>query len=259
MLRILFITLIFSTHVDASWASEKASEQKLLWVTPYWQEYTNEDGTGFYNELISMVFANSDITVEQQQRPFRRALSMVARGDADMTGADEQNSKLLSAPYPVFESKEVVLVRKKDFSNAFSISDLNKKIGIWYSGYTDNLGVFPDFNFVGFAVENRRIAVEMFINANRNISYMFDNEAQLKQTLERLSISLQENELEIKTLHSSMIYMQFTRNEKGKRLAKLYGFGIEQAYCQGTLQKLYDKWQHDLPLLTIDCSALQKN
>ncbi len=54
-------------------------------VTDTWENYTNPDGTGFYLDVLREVFPASRYSLQVEYLPYKRTITMVEQGKADIT------------------------------------------------------------------------------------------------------------------------------------------------------------------------------
>ena len=72
---LLCLTLSFSCY----------SAQTVKVVSEGWPDYTNEDFTGFYFDILRQVFPAPQWQLEIQIVPYKRAIAVIANGEADVT------------------------------------------------------------------------------------------------------------------------------------------------------------------------------
>ncbi|WGW05689.1 substrate-binding periplasmic protein [Tropicibacter oceani] len=96
----------------ACWGLTARADQinTVIHATPEWTGFTNPDGSGIYNELLSEIFAAQGITVQRQTVPINRAVALVERGDADFTGGFRRDDRNF-ADVPIYETRFAAMYR----------------------------------------------------------------------------------------------------------------------------------------------------
>ncbi len=227
----------------------------IYWVSPTWHGYVSTKNGGLYTELMQLVWSNQKIRVEWQETPWKRALDMVQKGQADVTGASKASDDYYQSSYPILISQEVVLSRSGTFNDWRGAVSLRGKHGIWYAKYLDTLSPEISNHFVGTEFSDRKRALQVFLDPKRNIDFYFDNREQIELTAQELGITLDPNAYSYQLLMEVPLYMNFTKNQRGKALRDRFDLGIKTAYCSGELAKLYQHYKHVLPNKDIDCSG----
>ena len=218
---------------------------KANWVTPSWEGYVDENGKGLYFDVISAVYEPEGIQITINFRPWPRALFEVENGLADFTGADSRTSKFAQPKTPILRSPEVVFLRKAAIPSYRNIESLNKKSGVWVSGYTDNLPDQIKKHLKGKGNPSRDAAFQMVLLGRAD--YFLDNDYQLAQTMNKFAGKFDTSEFQVATVYSEDLYMCFTKSQRGQRLADIFDQRMKKLSDAGELKRIYAKWNRFSP------------
>lgn len=58
--------------------------ETLTLVADTWDGYTNQDGTGYYNEIVDIIFKPLGYTLERKNMPYSRVIHTMTTGSADI-------------------------------------------------------------------------------------------------------------------------------------------------------------------------------
>ena len=138
----MYLGPTIAERLSASWLGEcfacmsfhAVAQTSIKWGTDYWQDYTNYDGSGFYNELIHKIFPEPEYIVEVHYYPWKRSVKNVLQGNIDMTGAMHKSERLYHSERPVLIDTVVMVSRVED---ALTLDSLDNKLGAYRSGYED--------------------------------------------------------------------------------------------------------------------------
>jgi hypothetical protein len=131
-MKLLFLFILITCNQALVFAEEA---DVYLWVTPVWEGYTEEDGTGLYADLINAIAMIENIKFVKQNTPWERSLKMVSSGRAEMTGALYYSDVSNQSKYPVSESDEGILYKAEALHNIDKIDTLKKYNGVWVNGF----------------------------------------------------------------------------------------------------------------------------
>jgi hypothetical protein len=208
--RIFLFLLAFFASCSFGFTEEIS---KVRWATPEWKNYTNLDGSGFYNELISRIFEKKQIKLHQIYVPWKRALMMVERGDADMTGAaNDPNTKYTKSKYSLYKSSQSVLFKKTTIPKWHGIKSLQGLRGIRYRGYN----VWIPSYLEGREIRTRLQAAKSVI-MERDADYYFDNHHQMTATLKQVDIPIIHDEYQLEVIYTSEMKWLFHPSKEEKK------------------------------------------
>jgi polar amino acid transport system substrate-binding protein len=238
LFSLTFGLLITSALVCAS--SDQTSETELLIVTPVWKTFTEENGSGFYFDLMRLVYEPEGIAISYQITPWARSAILIQNKQADaMLGSYKQQQEVYLYPTKPIWIDHSAVAFKRDKVKWTGTSSLSGKSVGWIRGYE----------------------YDSFLDVNMNIQKLINNQQAWKMlSLDRLDfyidsitdlqIYLKENQLDEKdyALENILIknmYIRFARTDKGKRFVDIYDQRIIQLQKSGQLKQLYRKWGYD--------------
>ena len=224
-----------------------ANGNEVRWAITEWEDLTNADGTGLFNELTDAAFSVSGVKVTRIYVPWRRALLAVEQGDADFTGGLEKTDKFLESRHPINRILETVFFHEDTISNWSGLESLADKRGVWALGYLDEFPPAIRHQLHGEDVP-RESALNMVLKGRAD--YYFDNRLQMRQTIEKAKASRQPGTFDnyrMEPLMEFPLYMVFTPNPRGERIKAIFDKGVEALYQSGKLQEIYRKWDIPMP------------
>ena len=250
--KIILFVFIFLQSFQVLAQNESIQIKQIKWATPEWENYTNKDGTGLYNEILQNIFEDEKINIRiiRIYVPWKRAVMMVKNGTADITGADEPQAELLHSKHPVVQNKENVFFHKDRIRNWKGIESLKDKTGVWYMGYLDNQPPYIKEVLRGRGNSSRVAALKMVIF--QRVDYYYDNMDQMNTTIHNFDIPFHMEDYQIENIRTLSLYMLFNKTKKGEKLRQIFDDGIERLLRSGKLKKIFDKWNQDFPDYDID-------
>ena len=239
------ILLMLAMHMDAR-ANE--SVDTIFIATEAWDQYTNEDGSGLFLDIVRAVYEPHDIQIKVDYVPYNRALHLLKFKAADAmfgTYSAEKEAKdyILTPHYPIDTERTVAIFKKSPNQKWQGIESLrNQKLG-WVRGYDyhDNLGV----KIASYAeVLDSSQGLKM-LEAGR-FDYFLDHAGELDDNIAKTGFDM--SDFQIASVFEENIYMAFARTEKGKQLSILFDQAISGLIRSGRLQQLYDQYGMHFPL-----------
>ena len=223
--------------------------QEIRWATPEWQNITNKDGTGLYNEILDRIFEPHQITLIREYVPWKRALIMVAKGHADMTGGEDPDDQHLQATHPIVEVSQSVLFKRSVIPQWKGLESLKGRRGVWVHGYRSSAPAAITSVLLGREVKSRVQAVLIVAN-DRGAEYYYDNSYQMMQAIQQAGIPIDlETTYQMEEVHIANLYWRFHDSDRGRQIRDLFDQGIERLYCSGELELIYGKWQSLFPTI----------
>jgi polar amino acid transport system substrate-binding protein len=236
ILSSLLLTIIsFSSHTHAS--APTNNHNSLFIVTPSWKNFTEEDGSGFYFELLKKIFEPLGVSIQFQITPWPRSVAMVSLNQADaLVGSYKEQVEQFHYPQqPIWIDISAVAFKKTQTNWVGSESLKNKNVG-WIRGY----------------------GYDAYINVDMNISKLIDNKQAWKlleldridfylDSLTDLKLYMADNNIDralfqIENILTKSLYVRFGKTEKGKVFAENFDQGILELQNNGQLKALYLKW-----------------
>lgn len=246
VLLTFFTLLLFSQ-------STMAQIKEIIWVSPVWESYTDTDGSGLYNDIVSQVFAAHDVTVKRVYRSWKKSMQMVENGEADMTGGTELSARFHASAFPVINDDVHVLLKKASFDKWHGIQSLDGKTGVWLLGYLDDSQEELRKHIQGFGVTSRNVATDMLLNHKRDVDYYLDNLSQMTISLSRQNQPFDAEAFAFKQIFRTNLHMVFQPTPRGRDIRDMFDEGMNKLVCGNTLPSLYEKYEIEMPDFDTDC------
>lgn len=249
--KIFLFIIIFLQSIQVLAQNETSQIKQVTWATPEWENYTNKDGTGLYNEILQNIFEDkkTNIRIIRIYVPWKRAVVMVKSKKADFTGADEPQEALLHSMHPIVQNKENVFFHKDNVKNWTGIESLKDKYGVWYLGYLDYQPPYIKKVLTGRGNKSRSAALKMVIF--KRADYYYDNMDQMKSTIKNVDVPVNMEDYRIENIRNLNLYMLFSKTKRGEAIRQIFDNGIERLFRSGKLKKIFDKWNQDFPAFDI--------
>lgn len=220
-----------------------AKAETVRWATESWQDYTNKDGTGLYNDIVKAAFTEHQLVTIYL--PWKRSLLEVKNGISDMTGATSSVKGYATPRYPILAAPISILF-KKDKINFTSLSTLENHVGVWPSPYEDELFIETDKTlFKGFSVQERDTAYKLLVSGRAD--YFLDTKALHQAWLATQEVQskgkIKAQDYTIVDISQLNLFMIFTDNARGDKLKNIFEAGMTKLIQQGELRKIYEKYE----------------
>ena len=216
-------------------------------ATPSWPNLTNEDGTGYYFDILRNIYEPLGIKVEIHFVPWKRAVEMVTHSEADLMLGLFYNPENPEAPRWVkwpYDVEETVAVYKKTSVPLWEgqISMENKKV-LWPRGYNyyKFLTVKTHWSettdvITGLAM----LALDRvdFFMCGKNGILTLPPEKALDKTIYDYRVVIKEN-----------LYPSFAPSSEAQKLARIYDQRIPILLQNGTIQNIYQNYGKSAPEL----------
>lgn len=219
-----------------------ANAESIRWVTESWENYTNEDGSGLYVDIIRAAFADHQLEIINM--PWKRALLEVKNGTADMTGATSFIDGYITSRFPILSPPISILFDKKRM-NYTDLPSLKNYIAVWGRPYEDELISEYNKTFIkGFSVQERETAYKLLVSGRAD--YFLDSKGLHQVWLKHLEVQsggeLQASDFQLEDIGKSDLFMIFSDNARGQRLKVIFDSGMAKMIQEGQLHKTYEKY-----------------
>lgn len=216
------------------------AQTSIKWGTDYWQDYTNYDGSGFYNELVHKIFPEPEYIVDIHYYPWKRSVKNVLQGNIDMTGAMHKTEMLYHSERPVLIDTVVMVSRIQD---TLTRDSLDNKLGAYRSGYEDMV-FYPYLEKATMGLEVEDSYKGLTLLAMKKIDFYVGADS-----LVQLALNERDDraEYEISELGSFKLYWSFALTEHGLALKTAFDERLEALREQGVLAQLYQKYDLIMP------------
>ncbi len=217
-------------------------------VSAHWPEYTNEDGTGAYWEIVKAIYEPAGIQVSTRTMPWVRAEWSVINKQSDaLLGTyllKGEYAKGLKFPkWHISVEEPIVAVFKKGAINNWKNGGIkllkNLKVA-WIRGYEFDLNLLKGINIHKHVITYPEQALTM-VDLGR-MDVFLDYESNIRKSAQKAKIDLEGN-LELKLAKSgNKLFVAFADTHKTKALIKIYDQRMKELVASGAIKKIYKKW-----------------
>jgi len=215
----------------------KADDKTLYIVTPAWKNWTNTDGTGYYFDLVRLIYKPLGYKILFDIAYFSRAKKMVELKEADAAFSLYMNSSNESyiTPKHSLTSGEVVIMFSRDIEWK-GISSLYQKDILYPKGYN----FIPEIpiSFTHIEVSDSKTGILMLMRGRA--SYFITNLEEMTQLQQELRIDM--TLYRVEHLYSKKLFMGFSNTDKGRRLVEQFDQRMTLLINNGQIDKLNKKW-----------------
>ena len=209
--------------------------ETLTVATDVWEDYSNEDGTGYYTDLLKAIYEPQGINVVIKYVPYMRSVEMIANKKADvMLGAYEgEDIEGTYAKYPIEMDVVDAAVSPELAASWQGVNSLTgKKVGAVrgneFSEYTE-----VDMKYR--EVSNLRSLLKML--NHKRIDAVLDYEPDI---LSAEKTTGEQSRFEIKTeVLVNPSFFVFANSKKGEKMRKIFDEYYIKLYKSGQVKKLY--------------------
>mgnify|MGYP000562430908 CR=1 FL=1 len=215
----------------------KAEDKTLYIVTPVWKDWTNSNGSGYYFDLVNLIYKPLGYKIVFDIAPFSRAKKMVELKEADAAFslyASSSNKEYIT-PKHSLTSGDVVIMFSKTLEWE-GITSLNQKDILYPQGYNFIPEIPVDFNHI--EVSDSKTGILMLMRGRA--SYFITNVEEMTQILQELHVDMSLYRVEY--LYSKKLFMGFSNTDKGKLLAEQFDQRMTLLINSGQIDKLNQKW-----------------
>ncbi|WP_254303979.1 ABC transporter substrate-binding protein [Shewanella sp. VB17] len=206
-------------------------------VTESWIGYTNEDGSGFYFDILNIIFPEEDWTVNTKIVPFSRVRYLLNHDRADIALGfyDGDTTKALFSEQPVeVDSIDIALTPE--------MAEIWQGLGSLSFKKVQALLEYRYDEFIDFPMyyEESSSLLEMLDRVNRGkIDAVFDYKADMlvkaAQLTQPIQFIIKENVLRLK------VFFAFSDNKKGKKIKIHFDMELQKMIDSGELDELFRK------------------
>ena len=244
LLRYSYVLLVFFLFPLFGLAVE-SSDKTIRVVADHWKDYTNHDGTGVYIETIKQIYEPLGYTIDFHIMPFRRAVSRINLGSADILLAEENmqhliksqlyNAEDLLTPQQPIGISLVSAIFKSNSPLSWQEikNNHNAKIA-WIRGYEyrHTLGL-PHTNIA--LVNNSEQGLHLLLSGRIDCFIDDIEDSVIAQNIDDLS----NQKFNYKVINRKFLYPVFYNNTRGKTLISNYEEGIDKLIQNKKLLKLH--------------------
>ena len=211
-------------------ASPYVAAEHIKVALTQWTGYTNNDGSGFYHEVLKKAFPDDQL--EYFYDTYRRNTHYFEQGSFDLilgVFPEDINNGVIPYWHLDFE-RPVVAFYNKQKGNIKSAKDLNGAMFSWMRGY--NLGQYIDVPHQSYLVNSQRQGFELLLKNRTDVfadyEYNFFEEYRDKIGFFEL-------------IPARKTYIVFSNTPKGKALAKRFDARMLILRDEGVLANIYQQ------------------
>ncbi len=240
---ILFMIIICCAVSAFGQAEEKITTIHV--VTPSWEMYTNEDGSGAYFEVVRAVYEPLGITMTYEILPWKRARDKVILEKADALLGGSNNEEVLMPRFPLDFERTSVVFKKEHVKTWNGVQSLQGKNVVWLRGYDYHTDPkFAGIQCTWYEVDNYAQAWGML--RKDRVDFYMDALFDIEQYIEEHHIDM--TPYRIETAWVTNTYMGLAKSQRSEKLIEIYDRRIPELLASGELQKIFEKWELELPL-----------
>ena len=222
-------------------------ESSVLWVTEEWKGFTDFDGSGIYNAVVRMAFAQQGLAVQQEYMPFARSLHLIDTRKADFAGGVSDNVAVrkgyLRSDYPIAITRIQALFHREKLPDWRGIDSLKSGTVVASSYQPEQIGLNSESALVEI-VDSREQALNMLLSGR--VSYFIEDEKVLNTTLQSRPDVY--NDYVVRHVGYSQYFMVSPPGERGSKIMSAYNRGILKLHQSGDLKPIYDRYHMRYPL-----------
>ena len=234
----LFSLLSVACHGDVQFKREHIKSISV--VAPVWKDYTNQDGSGLYWDIIRNVYEPLGIKVKISQAPWKRAMKMVSkyRTYSAIVGETLDSKESVIFPtYPINVKHMAVLTKKQVDFEWLGVNSLKGKNVAWNKGL--NLIHNSDQGFKLNEVRSVSKGVRLLVQ--NEVDFVIGDPNDINEALEKQQLS-SDDYATYQMQNGRDVYLAFSVDDLSRELIDIYNERIEDLSVSGELEKIYKKW-----------------
>lgn len=233
----MFMRAIICAALLVQLPASALADKTVVLASEEWEAATNADGSGFYWDLMRLVFEPAGYTVKNKTVPYARSVKMVENGSADAwVGSYIDEEDFAVYPEVAFDADVVsaAVLAGGEFDPARGQSSLAGKNVGWVRGYgyDDYLEVPVEVN----ELNDRETGFKMLVKGR--IDALLDARAELENTLATGVVDA--SRVEIHELLELKLYSAFADTDRGRELKRLWDARMRELHSGGELREFYD-------------------
>lgn len=238
---VIAVTLVFALYFSIMAAY--AEDTTIIISTEEWEYATNKDGTGLYWDIFRAVYEPEGYKIKPQIRSYVGSINLLKEKKVDvMVGAyiDEIENGVYPKNHFAVDIVQAIYQNSANYEWNGAETLKGKKVG-WIEGYSydDYLPKDISQNFQIRTLKNREAAFRLL--SKNQIDFYLDALSDLSHFLDK-NPSYNPVDYTRKTVLELKLYVVFSDNDKGKKLAEIFDKRFSELLEQGKIKKIYDKY-----------------
>lgn len=211
------------------WLPQSYGQEVAVVVSEVWPDATEENGQGFYWDLIRQAFASQHIQLVTDSMPYQRGVYQVQNWQADAwVGAYLNEVENIEYSQQAIDQDQVVVI-----AAPATVIDLKHGQFSWMRGY--QFDRYLPIAKPGYLVNDRQQAIDMLLRGH-GLTGHIDVEAIVVPLQQQGDIQLQG--LEMKPLAVLPLHLGFQFSPRGRRLRDAFDRGMQMLKANGKLRQL---------------------
>jgi len=227
-------------------AKEDQALNSIQIVTPFWENFTNKDGTGLYFEIVREVYEPAGIRMKFRIVPWKRAKKLIYGAKADALLGEYREAEFLMPRYPLYVEKTDAVYKKDALPGWEGPKSFVGKRLIWLRGYDyhETLAEELDIKQIKWDEVDTHAQAWGMIDEGRADFYM-DAAVDIQQYIRKNAVKT--DQYEIRNVYTNNVYMEFAKTPRSGELIKIYDQRIPELLKNGRLKQIYEKWDMEFP------------
>jgi len=212
---------------------------KVVGISEEWKGATEKNCKGLYWEVATEVFALDNIKLKCKLAPYARGVKLVEKKKVDFwVGSYKDEEDFPYYPEVAISADNVSILYDITRQTFNKLEDIKDKRVAWIRDY--DYDQYIDIPMKIREIKNKRAGIKMLLLGR--IDFLMDAKIELNNALK--DIKKDTKNLTIKTFMELKTYMAFAKNERGKKLVKLWDKNMKILNKNGKLKEIYSRY-HD--------------
>lgn len=229
MLKLLLLFTLFS---NASWAEE------LFVVSDEWKNSAQKDGSGLFFDIVREVYQSPQYTIKTSVYPYKRTVEMVKKGDAHIVlgpyAGELSDSDFILPKVHLFVDDIMYIYYKPNTpippKNYLEV--ISKPLG-WYLGYGYEKYMPKTIKFREY---RDSVDIAKVLERGKSISYFIIPDALIDRDTYPKAKFGKEHLMWVR------LFSAFQNSSTGKKLVNHWDKRMPHLIKDGTIKKLFKKW-----------------
>jgi len=220
-----------------------AAAETITIHTEAWQDYTNQDGTGFAWDTIRAVYNPVGIDLDIKIVPYARAVDNVIHRNADawVASYEDENAKAVYPDWHYDADRVAALYVPERVAEPADTGDLKNDRVAWVRGY--KMERYINVPMKANRLNKQKTAIRMLEHGR--IDYFLDARYVIKNMLDELPGDLTKGQFAYKQVTNLPLFLAFAPTEDGRRFAEIWDTRFPKLLENGTIAELYRKYGYE--------------
>ncbi len=213
-------------------------------ATQVWEDFTNQDGTGLYFDLLRAVYEPAGIELRYQFVPWKRAEVMIRQQEADALLAAFYNpsyEKTLYPRYPMDSEQIYALFEKSAVDQWQKQKSLENQMVAWPRGYNYHRYMAVKVHFS--ETDSPKQAWQMLKHGR--IAFYLASLEEIEALIADHKIPMEQ--FEFKAVSEKPLFLRFGKFPRSRKLIRIYDHRIPKLLESGKFKRIFEKYQVAMP------------